>query len=456
MKRKWINFDVTILGLSKSGISAAKYLNDRGANCIISEKRSASPEDEKVIHELDQLGIEIEMGGHKDETILNADVIITSPGIPPQSEVMQLIKNNKIECFGELELAYRESGRPFIAITGTNGKTTTTKLVSEMLTKSGLNAPACGNIGIPATDFINDKDIDYFVAEVSSYQIATSPSFTPQIGVFLNYTPDHIDWHGDEEEYFRVKASLFTERHPAWAVLNAKSLKIAYLKLDIPSETWFFNREAEDKCVYLDNGRILLKNDNSEASEIITIKEIPLKGRHNLENVMAAITVAHIVGVERETIRQAIMEFSPPEHRIEFVGEINGIEYYNDSKATNCDSAICALNAFEDQKVVLIVGGKDKGTDLTEFAEEVRKRAAAVVLIGEATERFSEAFERARVEKIYKEKTLEEAIEKAGGLKLGPVLLSPACASFDMFKNYEERGKTFKDYVLKKKTPGSR
>jgi len=323
------------------------------------------------------------------------------------------------------------------------------------LTKGGFKAPACGNIGIPATEFIEDRDIDYFVAEVSSYQIATSPTFKPQIAVFLNYTPDHIDWHGDEEEYFRVKASLFTERHPAWAVLNARNLKIAYLKLDIPSETWFFNREAEDKCVYCEDGRILLKNENREVSEIIKINEIPLKGKHNLENVMAAVVVAHIAGVDKEIIRQTVMEFIPPEHRIEFVAEVNGIEYYNDSKATNCDSSICALRAFEGQKVVLIAGGRDKGTDLTEFAGEVNKRAAAVVLIGEATERFRRAFETAGVEKIYKEKTLEDAIDRAGELKLGPVLLSPACASFDMFKNYEMRGKAFKDYVLEKKTPGS-
>lgn len=455
MKRKWTNFDVTILGLARSGIAAAKYLNYRGASCVISDKRPANLDDEPVIKELKQLGIQVEMGGHKEETIINSDVIITSPGIPPHSEVMQLIKKHKIECFGELELAYRESGRPFIAITGTNGKTTTTKLISEILTKGGLNAPACGNIGVPATEFIEEKNIDYFVAEVSSYQIATSPTFTPQIGVFLNYTPDHTDWHGSEEEYFQAKASLFLDRHPAWAVLNAKNLKIAYLKLDIHSNTWFFNREAEDKCVYSDGDKIIVKNENKNNQEIIKLSEIPLKGKHNLENVMAAIAVAYIAGVEHDIIRQAIMEFSPPEHRIEFVAKIGGIEYYNDSKATNCDSTICALKAFGMEKVVLIAGGRDKGTDLTEFAQEVKKRANAVILIGEATDRFTHALKKEGVERIYKELTLERAVEKAGELNLGPVLLSPACASFDMFKNFEERGKAFKEYVNKKKTAGS-
>ena len=454
MKRKWINFNVTILGLSKSGISAAEYLSGKGANCIISEKRPASLEDEEKIKELEKLDIKVETGGHKEETILNSDVVITSPGIPPHADVIKLIKVHNIEYFGEMELAYREANKPFIAITGTNGKTTTTKLVSEILEKNGYNAPSCGNIGTPATEYI-DKDADFLVAEVSSYQIATSKTFKPQIAVFLNYTPDHTDWHGDEKEYFKAKASLFTERNPTWAVLNARDLKIAYLKLEIPSEVYFFNREAEDKCVFIDNEKILLKDKNKKIHEIMELSEIPLKGKHNLENIMAAVAVAHIAGVENKLIREAIMEFSPPEHRLEFVAEINGIDYYNDSKATNCNAAVCAIKAFENQKIVLIAGGRDKGTDLTEFSREVEKRAAAVVLIGEAADRFEAAFRKQGFKNIYREKTLENAVDKADNLKLGPVLLSPACASFDMFKNFEERGKAFKDYVLKKKTAGA-
>lgn len=451
MKRKWINFEVTILGLSKSGVSAAKYLSSKGANCTISEKRYPTPEDEEQIKELEKLEITVEMGEHKEETILNADAVITSPGIPPNAEVMKLITANNIECMGELELAYRESAKPFIAITGTNGKTTTTKLISEILTKAGYNAPVCGNIGTPATDYIDD-DLDFFVAEVSSYQIATSKTFKPSIGLFLNYTPDHIDWHGSEEEYFKAKASLFTGRKPVWAVLNARDLKIACLKLKIPSETWFFNRESEDKSVFAQDEAILLKDKKSEVHEIIKLNEIPLKGKHNLENVMAAIAACHIAGVDFEVIKEGIKNFFPLEHRLEFVATIDGIDYYNDSKATNCNSAICAMQAFEGQKIVLIVGGQDKGTDLTEFSREIKKRASAVTLIGEAADRFEESIRQEGFENIYREDSLENAIDKAGELKLGTVLLSPACASFDMFRNFEERGKAFKNYVLKKKT----
>ncbi|OGH96774.1 MAG: UDP-N-acetylmuramoylalanine--D-glutamate ligase [Candidatus Melainabacteria bacterium GWA2_34_9] len=453
MKRKWFNVDVTILGLSLSGISAAKYLALQGANCTISEKRQATAEDNDKIAELEKLGIKVEMGGNKEDTILNSDVIITSPGIPPHSEVYKLIKANKIETFGEIDLAYKETNVPFIAITGTNGKTTTTKLISEILTNDGLKAPACGNIGVPPTSLLEEKDLDYFVAEVSSYQIATNPSFKPQIAVYINYTPDHIDWHGNEEEYFKAKADLFTRRQPTWAVLNAMDFKIAYLKLDMDSNVYFFGREAEDKCVFIKENQIVIKDKNKNIIEVIKLDEIPLKGKHNLENVMSAIAVAHIAGVKVETIKSTIKNFSPPEHRIEYVDTVDGIEYYNDSKATNCDSTICALRAFEDKKVVLIAGGRDKGTDLTEFCSEVNKHANAVILIGEASDRFEKALIKSGFKNIHRISTFDEAIDTAGELNLGAVLLSPACASFDMFKNFEERGRVFKNYVRNKKAP---
>ncbi|OGI00084.1 MAG: UDP-N-acetylmuramoylalanine--D-glutamate ligase [Candidatus Melainabacteria bacterium GWF2_32_7] len=452
MKRKWFEVDVTILGLSLSGISAAKYLALQGANCTISEKRQATVEDNEKITELEKLGIKVEMGGNKEETILNSDVIITSPGIPPHAEVYKLINARKIETFGEIDLAYKETNVPFIAITGTNGKTTTTKLVSEILTNSGLKAPACGNIGLPPTSLLDEKNLDYFVAEVSSYQIATNPSFKPQIAVFINYAPDHIDWHGNAEEYFKAKADLFTRRQPTWAVLNAMDFKIAYLKLETESEVYFFGREAENKCVFIKENKILIKDKNKNIIEVIKLDEIPLKGKHNLENIMSAIAVAHIAGIDAEIIKSTIKNFSPPEHRIEYVDTIDGIEYYNDSKGTNCDSTICALRAFEDKKVVLIAGGRDKGTDLTEFCAEVNKHANAVILIGEASDRFEAALIKSGFKNIYKKSTFEEAIDTAGKLNLGSVLLSPACASFDMFKNFEERGQVFKDYVRNKKT----
>ena len=451
MKRKWLNVNVTILGLCKSGISSAKYLNGQGANCTISEKRQPTEEDISTIEELEKLGIKTETGGNREETLLNADVIITSPGIPPHAEVYQVLKNHKIETFGEIDLAYKETDVPIIAVTGTNGKTTVTKLVTEILCNGGLSAKACGNIGTPITSLLKEK-LDYLVAEISSFQLATNPSFKPQIAAFLNYAPDHLDWHGNEQEYFNAKANLFLKKEPTWAIFNALNFKIAYLKLDISSEVYFFGREAEDKCVFVKENKIFVKDKSKKLTEIISLNEIPLKGKHNVENIMAATAIAFIAGIEPETIRETVKNFSPPEHRIEFVASIDGIEYYNDSKATNPESAVCALKSFENTKMALIAGGRDKGTDLTEFCNEVKKHANAVILIGEATERFRKALQNAGFNDIYEQFSLEEAIDKAETLNPQVILLSPACASYDMFKNFEERGQVFKNHVHSKKT----
>ncbi|MDD3012304.1 MAG: UDP-N-acetylmuramoyl-L-alanine--D-glutamate ligase [Candidatus Gastranaerophilales bacterium] len=451
MKRQWIDNNITILGFSLSGIASAKYLVKKGANCTISEKKEEKPEDAERILELKQLGINVEMGGHKEETILNADLIITSPGIPPHSDVIKLAKDKNIQVISEIELAYIETDKPFIAITGTNGKTTTTKLVSEILTNSGLNAPACGNIGLPPITLI-DSNVDYFVTELSSFQIYTSKTFKPQIALFINYAPDHIDWHGSEEEYFEAKASLFTGyKSPAWSILNACDPKVTDLKNRTDSKIVYFGREMPDTSIYIQNNKIVYKS-KGRIEEIIALKDISLIGKHNYQNIMASIAIAKIVGIDTDIIRSTISDFSSPEHRLEYVNTIDGIDFYNDSKATNCDSAICALRAFENRQVVLIAGGRDKGTDLCEFVQSVKKHAASVILIGEAADRFQEALELFGYCNIHRAGSLEEAIETAFSLKLGPVLFSPACASFDMFKNYEERGRAFKDYVIKKKT----
>ena len=451
MKKNWIDKDVTILGFSLSGIASAEYLAKKGANCTISEKREQKPEDRKKIEELEKLGIRVEMGEHKEESILNADLIISSPGIPPHAEVLKIAKSNNIQVISEIELAFFETKTPFIAITGTNGKTTTTKLVSEILTNAGYNAPFCGNIGIPVVGLLEEK-IDYFVLEISSYQIDTSKTFKPQIAAFLNYTPDHIDWHGSEEAYYQAKTSLFTDyRSPSWVVLNACDPKVMGIKSQSFSKIIPFGREMPNQCVYINENKIVYKNKN-RIENVIEINKIPLIGKHNLQNIMAAISIAKIVGVENEVIKNTISSFKPPEHRLEYVDTIENIPYYNDSKATNCDSTICALKAFEDEKVVLIAGGKDKGTDLTELIQTIKDYASYVILIGEAADRFEAALISAGYNNIQRAKTLEEAIDAAGNLKQGPVLFAPACASFDMFKNFEERGQVFKDYVNKKKT----
>ncbi len=450
MKNYFKNKNITILGLSKSGISCAKYLASIGCNCTISEYNAETSYSSEELNELKGLGLQLEIGGHKDETILNADIIVTSPGIPPHAPVKQLIKENNIEIISEVDVAFLKSDKPFIAITGTNGKSTTTKLVSEILTNAGFKAPACGNIGLPITSLLN-TDIDYFVAEVSSYQIDTSQYFTPEIALFLNYSPDHIDWHGSKEEYFKAKESLFTGKNqPLYSVLNAKEPNVKNISKKISKNIFYFDDESIDNSVFIKDNKIFSNIENKK-QEIIAIEEIKIPGSHNLQNIMAAVAIASILKIDTTVIKNTIISFNSPEHRLEYVDTIDGIDYYNDSKATNCDSAIVALKAFKDKGCVLIAGGKDKGTSLDEFVNNLKISARAVVLIGQATERFETEMRKADYQNIYKVNSLEEAIDHAGSLNIATVLFSPACASFDMFKNFEERGKAFKNYVAAKK-----
>ena len=445
----WKNKKVTVLGFSKSGLAAAKHLVQKGALVYLSERRAATSNDRVELEDLQELGVKVEMGGHNENTIIGADIIVTSPGIPPHAPIFDLIKKHNIEIISEIDVAYLETDKPFICITGTNGKTTTTKLLSEIFQNAGYNAPPCGNIGYPPTDRLNDN-LDYFITEISSFQIEYSKYLRPFISCFINFTPDHIDWHGSVEAYFEAKLSLFNDKNASeWAVLNSKDEKIKPIIENFPKERLVtFSEERDNICLFVENGEIIYKSDGIKES-IAKTSDIKIFGEHNYENIMAAVGISKIADIKTETIRKTLHEFDPPEHRIEFVAEIDGIKYYNDSKATNCDATICALKAFK-EPVVLIAGGRDKGTDLSEFVELVKKNVNAVILIGEATDRFLNALKNEEYSSIFISKTLEDAIDKAAELKSGDVLLSPACASFDMFKNYEERGKAFKEYVYAK------
>lgn len=448
MKTNWFEKKILILGLSKSGISAGKYLNRHGAEVFITEVRVQKEEDIKTIEELNTLGIKVEMGGHSDEFIKDSYLAITSPGIPPRSEIFKKLKAENIQIISEVELAYKESIKPFIAITGTNGKTTTTALTAHIL-KQEYKAEECGNIGNPPCDLI-DTDIEYFVCEMSSYQIATSNSFQAQIACWLNFTPDHLDWHGGLENYFDAKAKLFkAPQNPAFAIFNGADERLLEFSKTCPSEVFLFAKETENNCCYLKDNAVYYKRNQNE-ERIIDLKDCPLVGEHNYQNIMCAVIIAKLTGVDNEKIKSAIETFTSPEHRLEFVKEYNGIKFYNDSKATNPEAAIVAIKSFNDVNAVLIAGGRDKNTDLTEFCQEIKTHIKMVILIGEAGERFEQSLKQNGFDNIIFEKTLESAIDKSIELNPQIVLLSPACASFDMFKSYEERGKVFKEYVLSK------
>lgn len=452
MKKNWFDKKILILGLSKSGISAAKYLNKKGADVFITELKEQKNEDLQTIEELKELDIKIEMGGHSDEFIKDSYLAVTSPGIPPSADIFQKLKNEKINVISEVELAYEESQKPFIAITGTNGKTTTTALTTHIL-QTEYNAFECGNIGIPPCDLIEKAEIgevDYFVCEMSSFQIATSHTFQAQIACWLNFTPDHLDWHGDIDSYFDAKAKLFKlPQLPVFAVFNGADKKLLDFSKTCPSEVFLFAYETNDNCCYVKDESIYFKRNKKE-EKIIDIKDCPIIGEHNVQNIMCAVIVAKLTGVENEKIKTAIMGFKAPEHRLEKVCQYKNITFYNDSKATNPEAAIVAIKSFNDVDAVLIAGGRDKNTDLTEFCQEVKKHIKTVILIGEASKRFEEALKENGFDNIIFEKTLEEAIDKSIELNPQVVLLSPACASYDMFKSYEERGKVFKEYARSK------
>lgn len=437
---------VLVLGLSKSGIAAAKFAKKHGAIVYLSEGKYVEEENKGKVAELESLGIQVEYGGHSDEFIVNAEVVITSPGIPPHSEIIQRIKKHNIPVISELELAYRECDIPFIIITGTNGKTTTTALTEHILAKT-LKAKACGNIGQPPCN-IADENLDYFVCEASSYQLEMSPSLKPFISVWTNFTPDHIDWHQGLENYFKAKAKVFKEpQAPKYSVLNAKDEKLMEFSQQADGEIFYFAGNIGNNCCYIENNEIVYKKDGNSES-IIKLADCPLIGEHNYQNIMCAIICAKLTGVENNIIKQAIMEFKAPAHRLEKITQKGGITFYNDSKATNPEAAIVAIDSFNDTDVVLIAGGRDKNTDLTEFCESVKKHIKTVILIGEATDRFEQNLKANGFTNIIKEETMQSAIDK--GIELNPdvVLLSPACASFDMFTSYENRGEVFRDYVL--------
>ena len=345
-----------------------------------------------------------------------------------------------------------------VGVTGTNGKTTTTELTNFILNKE-FKAEKCGNIGIPPCSLLKDpttgaeKETDFFVCEVSSFQLTYSPRFRPQIAVWMNFTPDHIDWHGGLENYFKAKASLFApEKIPGFAVFNAEDEKVFEFGKNYGGEKFFFGKELDTNCAYIKDNAIFFKRSPKNIEErIIDLKDIQLVGNHNYQNVMASVICAKIAGVPTEKINEAIKEFKAPEHRCEFVDNIRGKDVYNDSKATNPEAAIVALKSFDGRTVTLIAGGTDKMTDLTEFCETVKRYVKTVVLLGAAKERFEQELRKNGYENIIIADSFTDGVDKAFETDSEVVLLSPACSSYDMFSGYEERGRVFKDYALSKK-----
>lgn len=432
---------ILILGYSVTGVSVAKFLTSLGAKCFITELESEDKASAIEVSKLRECQIQIEFGGHSKEFINNADLAITSPGIPPTAGIFKILDEKNIEYISDIELTHRflkgKNSPKMLAITGTNGKTTTTMLLSHIMS-SKFVAPFCGNIGISPSEFLNKKT-DFLICEVSSFQSHYSPTFAPDIAIFTNLTPDHIYFHGSMEAYFEAKAKMFKNMSANQsAILNLDDPLTAALGKNLKCSTYYFSTKNKADA-YVQNGALYFKNE-----KIIDVENMQIVGSHNLQNALCSIIAAKICGLSNNEIENSIKTFVAPEHRLEFVCEFNGMKFYNDSKATNPEAAIVALNSFEGKSTILIAGGRDKGTTLDEFATTVKNTMKSVILIGEAADRFEEALLKADFKEISRANTLVEAVKLAIEKKPDVVLLSPACASFDMFKSFENRGEEFK------------
>ncbi len=446
---------VLVVGMGRSGLSAAMFLRRRGAQVTVSDVRSAASLS-REIPALIEAGIMVEAGGHGLLTFRRQDLIVVSPGVPMETPELAQAKAFGLPVIGELELAAQFLRGRILAITGSNGKTTTTALLGDILASGGLPTQVGGNIGVPVVDLIEaSSDEGWSVLEVSSFQLESTQTFHPHIAVILNITPDHLDRHGSFENYAQTKERILRSQTAGDAqVLNADNARTAAIAERAVARIHWFSMQGEVvQGAWVRDGQVVFRASAEAAVEtILAVERIPLKGAHNVENILAAVCAARLAGVDGATIARVIAEFRAVEHRIEFVARQNGVEYYNDSKATNVDAAAKAIAAFP-AGVHLILGGKDKNSNYAELESLLRSRVRAVYTIGSAAEKIASQI-RGMVA-IMPCETLDRAVIAAGAAAVPGeiVLLSPACSSFDQFENYEQRGQVFKQLVRQQVEP---
>ena len=437
---------ILVVGLGRSGAAAAAFLAGRGARVTAND---AQPEAElSAAPGLRAQGIEVVAGSHPPGLFAQADLIVASPGVPLALGAFRAAREAGVPVIGEVELAARFLRGRLVGITGSNGKTTTTTLVGALLRDAGLPTQIGGNIGTPLVNLIEgSRDDGFTVIELSSFQLEAVEQLRLFAAVLLNITPDHLDRYDSMDDYAAAKARIFLNQTPEdLAVLNADDPRVAGLGSRTRAHVVHFSRERIlDEGICLKGSQLVSRSGGSERV-LIERGEIGLRGAHNLENVMAAFAVGLACGAAIGSMRATVREFKGVEHRLEFVAEVGGVQFYNDSKATNVDAAIKSLEAFPG-RVIAILGGKDKGSDYAPLAPLVRERAEHVILIGAAADKIAAALGGTRP--LHRARTLPEAVEL--GCKLAragdTVLLAPACASFDMFDNFEHRGRVFKEAV---------
>jgi UDP-N-acetylmuramoylalanine--D-glutamate ligase len=434
-----------VVGLGRTGEAVCDFLHRKGAEVKISEK--SRPEDiREKIGFWQEKGIEVETGGHKLQSFLESDLIIPSPGVPYIPELDEARKRGH-EIISEIELAYRFLNGKIVGITGTNGKSTTATLSHKILQEGGLCSHLAGNIGTPLIQFVEKSQADdIFVTELSSFQLRYIKKFRAAISLFLNISSDHLDWHTDFDDYYRSKKNLLhTQEEEDTAILNRDYPQVWALRRLGKFRVYAFSQTGKvSQGCWIQENWIILENEIRE--KLMQTTETPLFGIHNRENIMASALVGHVLGIPTSSIKESIVGFKGLEHRLENVGSLGQVEFYNDSKATNIDASIKSIQSFS-TPIALILGGRDKGGDFVQMRKPVQKKVKTIVLIGEASDKIQKSLN--GTVPIKQALDLREAVHLAysAASPKGVVLLAPGCTSFDMFGSFEERGKAFKKEV---------
>ena len=441
---------VLVLGLARSGTAAARLLRRLGARVIVSDAGQEQEFGESVA-QLRQLGVRVQMGGHPLKLLDGVQLLVKNPGIPYDRPIVQEALRRAIPVVTEVEVAGGIARAPILGITGSNGKTTTTSLVAEMLRLAGIPAQTAGNIGTPLSAVALDAaDDSWLVTELSSFQLAGTERFRPRIAGLLNIYPSHLDYHGTMDDYIAAKWKIFANQtEQDVAVLNADH-PLTARTAGLRARVWHVSLcQPVKRGVYVDGAALVFQPGERESSRrIAALEDVALRGRHNLENAAMASALALAAGAAQEAVAEALATFRGVEHRMEYVRTVDGVRFFNDSKATNPTAAIQALRSF-DEPVVVILGGLERGDDLNALSSVLAGRARAVVALGQSALRMLAAAQDAGVAHAVRAKTLEEAVAAARALAVSGdvVLLSPAAASWDMFRSYEERGRIFKETV---------
>lgn len=442
---------ILIIGAARSGVASAEYLLSIGKEIVISDMNTKLAED--VETQLGHASVSYVWGKQPDVAALQPELIVMSPGVPLSIPPVVKARELGIPVISEPELAFRYSDVPFVAITGTNGKTTTTTLTAFLLEKEGRKVVAGGNIGLPLISQCPQMSAnDIVVAEMSSFQLESVDSFCPKVAVVMNLTPDHLDRHKTMEAYAAAKANIFKNQGPEdYLLLNKDDAIVAAMAAGAKSHVYYFSQqEILNEGIWLEDGNLVYRLDKNSAPQVlIPAAEIGIVGSHNWQNAMAASLAALLMGQQPEIIAERLSAFKGVAHRMEPVATIDGVLYVNDSKGTNPDSTEKALGSYGERPIVLIAGGRNKGSDMAVLVPLMRAHCRSVVLVGEATGDFIDAFARTGYTDYVCADSFEDAVAKAREMAQpgDVVLLSPACASWDMFDNFEQRGDLFKELV---------